>query len=285
MKLIWRSSPYSESDIRAMFDGNAAFRDLAKSAATRLAPRGETVDADKAREFALTAAQISTQLSPQIRPDHYLHPSHILFWLKQWAPADRSGGKVANERRKFLQSDTASGEDSASARFRMAFMGSLLRWSKRWPAPALKPLQLWAEVMRQIEVEFWPYFFRTDIRPQVPTQSKAVMGFRVKRIELQVPAGAKVEKLNDKPVVVPEQLIDITLDFKSKDLVELFGDVFIGVSGNARAVWLASEKRPKVKLDALIKKSRVTDRRTPRFALPIGESVKAGDVPEKFRGL
>lgn len=257
MSMHWRKEPWTNAQAEALLKSNASFRALAHRAAK--AVMGGRVTKAKAAEAAVAAVAVVNEVSPKINPGHYLHPADVLSFVTRFP---RSAARL----------------DQPDAEWWLAFAGQFVNsYGGIFGRGSLKPLEMWDAVFRSYSDAIAPYFFHQNIHPHIAGSKRAAIGFRVKRIVVRVPAGAKMSPVG----VVPRDYVNFSLGFPN----EKFGEVHVGVTADHRDVFLGSTRKPrKVSLKKLLD-SAPRSGVSPKFDYPLGRKVAAGKLPQRFRGL
>lgn len=265
MKIHWKKTPWTDTEVDALYASNAAFRRECELTAKAWASGKPTKD--ELKQVARTAAKISRELSPSIRKDEHIHPTHILQWVRGMAIADAGanlGGMTGQE-------------------YRVAYIAHFIKhygWLNR---QALAPFKVWDAAFKKIYGAMYPYFFKRPVHAHIPPATRAAVGFRVREIHVRVPGGATVlaDVKTKEPIIAPAHYVDSVIRFSPEE----FGEVWWGVSADHKNIFLASKKGVAKRSLKKMLASAPQSSSTPKFAYPIGDKMKPGKLPAAFKGL
>lgn len=216
------SKMFTSADVNSLFDASKEFRKMAIRAAQRLTgDRSVTLDA--ARDLALDMGGQSARVGRAL--GKYPHPGAMLAWLAKANLKDFYWGASESELEGIMLSIFAGG----------------FRGPTRMAAS-------WSKFLRSIANpgSITPFFFRQKVHALASREGGSHLGLRLARIKVRIPVNPRATSSG----VVPGGFIERWIDFMA--LEETFGIVMLGLSSNAKTMWLSSQKGHGTRMKDLI---------------------------------
>jgi hypothetical protein len=239
MKLSYRKTPYTDAEMRLLYEQSVGFKKLVDAVANAsisgmFGPPGPT-------GIIGDALNVSGSLGRATGGKKYYHPAAIIYTMYK-----------AQKATKAAPTDFEA----------LALMTALQKYSRY----AYK----WIELYKKSDIGGEPHLYKKRVHPLHPPAGGAYRGFPLSYIDLRVPQGTSFDS-QGRPI--PASYALKRINFLDPRIVALFGDVWIGVDNKGKRVFLASTKKPRIDLADLLKLAGSGSGSTPSFPLDLDRVV------------